>query len=83
MRLIASNLAWASFFTREILEEHDKIGEAISNIKDGNQEQKLDDLGFLMEERSARKLIVFPLNRVLKSILSLKAQAKSIINKKW
>ena len=45
----------------EILEEHDKIGEAISNIKDGNQEQKLDDLGFLIESHIRKEeRIVFP-----------------------
>ncbi len=33
----------------EIIDEHDKIGEAIAKIEEGNQEQNLDDLGFLLE----------------------------------
>jgi hemerythrin-like domain-containing protein len=33
----------------EIVEEHDKISELISKISEGNKEQNLDDLGFLLE----------------------------------
>jgi len=33
----------------EIVEEHDRIGKMISNLEDGDKEQNLDDLGFLLE----------------------------------
>ena len=33
----------------DIVEEHDKIGELIQKIEDGNREQNLDNLGFLIE----------------------------------
>jgi len=45
----------------EIVEEHDKIGEFISNIEDGNREQNLDDLGFLIESHIRKEeRVVFP-----------------------
>ena len=39
----------------EIIEEHDKIGELISEIEVGNKEQNLDDLGFLLEAHIRRE----------------------------
>jgi iron-sulfur cluster repair protein YtfE (RIC family) len=45
----------------EILEEHDRIHEAIAKIKSGDLEQNLDDFGFLLEAHVRKEeRILFP-----------------------
>jgi len=57
----------------EIVEEHDKIGEAISHIKDGNQEQNLDDLGFLIEShiRKEERIVFLKIEEIVGDELNI------------
>jgi len=57
----------------EIVEEHDKIGEAISKIEDGNPEQNLDDLGFLLEShiRKEERIVFSKIEDILGDELNI------------
>lgn len=57
----------------EIIEEHDKIGEAISKINDGNREQNLDDLGFLLEShiRKEERVVFSKIEEILGDELNI------------
>jgi iron-sulfur cluster repair protein YtfE (RIC family) len=51
----------------ELLEEHDKIHDAISKISEGDLEQNLDDLGFMLEAhiRKEERIVFTKIEEVL------------------
>ena len=57
----------------EIVKEHDKIGEAISKIEEGNSEQNLDDLGFLLEShiRKEERIVFSKIEEILGDELNI------------
>ncbi len=57
----------------EIVEEHDKIGELVSKLEDGNQEQNLDDLGFLLEShiRKEERIVFSKIEEILGDELNI------------
>lgn len=57
----------------EIVEEHDKIGTAISDINNGNVEQNLDDLGFLLEShiRKEERIVFRKIEEILGDELNI------------
>lgn len=57
----------------ELLEEHDKIVEAISKIEEGNLEQNLDDFGFMLEAhiRKEERIVFTKIEEVLGDELSI------------
>ncbi len=57
----------------EIVEEHDKIGKLISKIEEGNKEQNLDDLGFLLEShiRKEERIVFSKIEEILGDELNI------------
>ncbi len=57
----------------EIVEEHDKIGDAISKINEGDAEQNLDDLGFLLEShiRKEERILFTKIEQILGDELNI------------
>ncbi len=57
----------------EIVEEHDKIGEMISKIEEGDVEQNLDDLGFLLEVhiRKEERIVFSKIEEILGDELNI------------
>ena len=57
----------------EIVEEHDKIGQLILNISEGNKEQNLDDLGFLLEKhiRNEERIVFTKIENIIGDELNI------------
>ncbi len=56
-----------------VVEEHDKIGEAVLKIEVGDKEQNLDDLGFLLEShiRNEERVVFSRIEEILGDELNI------------